>query len=109
MKRNEQLKVNTIAERVFVNAVKELSGKHVVYLRLRTCQAWVYETKHYYILRSYDTIIACISKKTGYLFDLLRKVYGYTNTSAQHIAKFSHDYGLSSYGCEKRYVWRDIA
>lgn len=109
MKRNEQLKVNTIAERVFVNAVKELGGKHVVAFRLRTCQARVYETKHYYILRSYSTIIACISKKTGCLFDLLRKVHGYTNTSAQHITKFSQDYGLSSYGCEKRYVWRYIA
>ena len=61
--------------------------------RLRACQAWVYETNNFYILRSYNTIIAAIEKSTGYCSDMLRKVYGYTATSAHHIAKFMSDYG----------------
>lgn len=108
MKRCAQLVVNAKSEREFNKAILELGENNSVCLRLRTCQAWVYETEHYYILLSYNTFIACISKKTGYLYDLLRKEYGYTATSVQHITKFSHDYGFSACGCEKRYVWREI-
>ena len=61
--------------------------------RLRTCQAWVYETDNYYLLRSYNTIVALIRKDNKQGYDVLRGVYGYTNTSAQHIAKFFSDYG----------------
>lgn len=61
--------------------------------RLRTCQAWVYETDNYYLLRSYNTIVALIRKDNKQGYDVLRGVYGYTSTSAQHIAKFFSDYG----------------
>lgn len=62
--------------------------------RLRTCSAWVYETEHFYILRSYNTFyVAIIRKENAQCYDLLRYVYGYTSTSAQHIAKFCSDYG----------------
>lgn len=61
-------------------------------VRLRYCSASVYETPDYIVLRSYSTIVAFINKHNGELFDILRYVYGYTSTSAQHIAKFRSDY-----------------
>ena len=66
-------------------------GKSVA---LRSCKAEVYTTPNYYLLRSYGTIVACIARNTGECFDFLRYVYGYTATSAQHIAKFKSDYGF---------------
>ena len=59
---------------------------------LRHCSAKVYETDNFYILRSYFTFIAAIDKRDHVAIDLLRYVYGYTSTSAQHIAKFFTDY-----------------
>ena len=56
--------------------------------RLYTCQAWIYETDNYIILRSFSPFIAFIDKRTHEFYDVLRLVYGYTSTSAQHIAKF---------------------
>lgn len=109
MNKQEQLKINKICDGVFNAAMRELRQK--VYgepERLRSCQAWVYETKHFYVLRSYNTFIACISKKTDVLYDNLRRVYGYTNTSAQHISKFSKDYAIGTWGCEKRYTYREV-
>lgn len=71
--------------------------------RLRSCSASVYTAPGYKILRSYNTIIACIDTNTGILYDFLRKVYGYTATSAQHVAKFAHDYAA-----QDGRTWRDI-
>lgn len=62
-------------------------------VKLRSCNAVVFESTNYYILRSYQTVVACIDKLTGQKFDFLRYVFGYTNTSAQHIRKFFSDYG----------------
>ena len=61
--------------------------------RLRSCTAWVYETTDYYLLRSYNTFVAVIDKHSELCYDALRRVYGYTSTSNQHISKFWHDYG----------------
>lgn len=71
--------------------------------RLRSCSAQVLETPSFFILRSYNTVVAVIDKHTGNTYDVLRMVYGYTATSAQHIAKFSNDYGNGN-----RYTWREI-
>lgn len=60
--------------------------------RLRTCSAIVYQTKGYTFLKSYDTIVAAIGDCDCTCYDFLRMVYGYTATSAQHIAKFRKDY-----------------
>ena len=76
--------------------------------RLRTCQAYVYETPSFYVLRSYNTVIAIIDKSSDICYDFLRGVYGYTNTSAQHISKFDKDYGRGTYGCKERVTYREI-
>ncbi|MBO7733466.1 MAG: hypothetical protein J6S67_12955 [Methanobrevibacter sp.] len=73
--------------------------------RLRFCNAYVLETKNFYVLRSYQTIVACIRKDCLQSYDFLRMVYGYTAISAQHISKFFHDYGDSRI---VPYVYRDI-
>lgn len=65
--------------------------------QLRYCTAHVYENIDYYILQSYSTDVAFIRKSDGACFDVLRLVYGYTATSAQHISKFFHDYAPSTY------------
>lgn len=74
--------------------------------RLRSCSATVFTTTNYYILRSYNTIVAVINRNTDTLYDVLRIVYGYTATSAQHIAKFNHDYCQGKWECTGRLVAR---
>lgn len=110
MRKEEQLKINMLCDGAFDNAVHEMKEEDVRWNdcdRLRTCSAYVYETSNFYILRSYSTFIAVIEKNTDTLYDCLRSVYGYTATSAQHIAKFRHDYGKGKWGCESAYTWRN--
>ena len=63
---------------------------------LRSCTASVHTCvlkatgEVVYVLKSYNTIIAIISGNV--LYDFLRYVYGYTSTSAKHVAKFRDDY-----------------
>lgn len=111
MKKSEQLTINAICNNEREKALYELEKESraingVECRRLRTCSAKVYITSNYYILQSYNTIIAVIDKNTDTLFDFLRIVYGYTNTSAKHIAKFSHDYSSGSWYCSKVYTAR---
>lgn len=74
--------------------------------QLRSCSATVFDIVDnatgkvlYHGLRSYNTIVAFIDVQTDTLYDVLRLVYGYTSTSAQHISKFARDYGSSKWGC----------
>lgn len=60
--------------------------------RLRTCNATVYENERYIVLISYTTTVAFIDKRERKAYDILRLVYDYTSTSAQHIRKFFSDY-----------------
>ena len=76
--------------------------------RLRTCQAYVYETPSFYVLRSYNTVVSIIEKKTDTCYDFLRAVYGYTSTSAQRISKFDKDYGRCAWGCTERVTYREV-
>ena len=102
MTRQEQLIINDYCEREIPIVESELAD--VVFVkRLRTCQAYVYETASYYVLKSYSTFVAFIRKSDGECFDILRNVYGYTSTSAQHIAKFKHDYHAVS-----TQTWREV-
>ena len=63
--------------------------------QLRSSRARVVELPNYFVLVSYNTAVAAINIHTGVLYDMLRKVYGYTATSAQHIAKFANDYNAT--------------
>lgn len=93
---------NTINE-IVVGEISAINadGEQRFVARLRYCNACVWETEHFYILQSYATMVAAIDKESGVMFDFLRYVYGYTATSAQHIAKFYTDYGATS-----RYTYR---
>jgi hypothetical protein len=76
--------------------------------KLRSCSASVITTNRYHFLKSYNTIIAFIDKNTDTCYDVLRFVYGYTSTSAQHIAKFKHDFGYGKFGCTSELRYYDI-
>ena len=56
--------------------------------RLNNCQAWTIRCGNYIILQSYNTFVAAYDVYSGIVYDFLRYSYGYTATSAQHIAKF---------------------
>ena len=105
MKRKEQETINNICIEALDNVNTEIMEQNGLtkWKRLRSCSADVSETDNFYILRSYNTLIAFIDKRTDTLYDVLRFVYGYTSTSAQHISKFKHDYGYGQWGCEKEY------
>lgn len=105
MKKEVQISVNERVHDNYKKAMTEYNEEHSVYKKLRSCQADVCETENYYILRSYNTIVAVISKETGCCYDVLRLVYCFTATSAQHIAKFCSDFG-----CEinNKYTYRFV-
>ena len=107
MKKSEQKLINERCMVAYDNAIEEMENEGIIDVkRLRSCSAVVIETDNYYILRSYSTIIAVIDKTFDTLYDVLRVVYGYTNTSRQHIAKFDKDYGSGSWGCTERLTAR---
>lgn len=98
---------NVCCESVYADLLHEFTESHSVAKRLRSCQARVYETKSYYVLESYETFVAVIRKQDNMIFDVLRFAYGYTSTSAQHIAKFIHDYTPYPWN-NRRCTWRDL-
>ena len=105
MTRKEQAHINSMVDQ-FVDRFNNESPELVRSEKLRSCHARVYIYDDYILLESYRTMVAGIDRKTDTLYDFLRMVYGYTSTSAQHIAKFSHDYGAGKCGCSARYTWR---
>lgn len=109
MGKKEQIADNAIVEEYIDEINAEISVNGLEYMgRLRKSQAYVYRTTHFIILRSYNTIVAAVYHRTPtaapVFIEFLRLVYGYTVTSAQHIAKFRHDYCRN---CELVYTWRD--
>lgn len=102
MTRREQIIMNDYCEREISEYEADL-GKILSLRRLHKCQAYVYETERYYILKSFATVVAFIRKSDGECFDILRIVYGYSATSAQHIAKFKRDYHAAS-----TQTWREV-
>lgn len=104
MKKEEQVYVNSICRYTYAKAMVEYETSNYLNCgRLRSCTAEVIETENYFLLRSYDTIVAVMNKRSREMVDVLRMVYGFTRTSAQHIGKFERDY----YGT-KRYTYRDV-
>ena len=83
----ENEKVNTILNERD-NMLYSKTVAHQTLNRLNSCQARTYEEGYFAVLISYNTEVACIDMRTGICYDYLRKVYGYTATSAQHISKF---------------------
>ena len=95
MKKAEQNRINEIVLNEYNKFDNEATARGMQYIaKIRSCSAEVWASDSYYVLRSYNTIIAIIDKD-GILYDFLRLVYGYTPTSAKHIAKFAHDYNAT--------------
>ena len=110
MKKSEQLAIN---EQVLecMQVYNDWCDSHNVcpnWKKLRSCSAEVAQIGNWYVLRSYRTIVAIIDTQTDTLVDFLRYVYGYTSTSAQHISKFSKDYGMGKWGCTNRLTYRKV-
>ena len=110
MTRKQQYEINCEAVYRWKQAIDEIEDENKGYFNvknLRSCSARVYETENFYILQSYFTFVAAIDKRDKVAVDMLRNVYGYTSTSAQHIAKFIHDYTPYPWNSPK-YVWRHL-
>ena len=110
MKKSEQLAINAKVLEYLQVYNDWVDSRNVFprWERLRSCSAEVAKIGNWYVLRSYHTIIAIIDTQTDTLIDFLRYVYGYTSTSAQHIAKFDHDSGSGKWGCANRLTYRDV-
>ena len=109
MRKSEQIAINDKVKAmcsVFANTLATTGTGESS--RLRTCTATVYKVGDFWALRSYNTTIAIIDTTTDTLYDFLRMVYGYTSTSAQHISKFSKDYGLGKWGCSHTLTYRTV-
>lgn len=92
MKKQQQLSINSKIEfaldrfnEVFYDMPDDKMPPKV---RLNRCQAWTQEFEGFVVLWSYNTAVAVYDKSNRTLYDVLRGAYGYTATSAQHIAKF---------------------
>lgn len=105
MKKTEQKEINAKVE-AFIDRFNMRDEEWNSIKQLRSCSAKVYTCDTFYALQSYGTIVAAIDRDTGIAYDFLRKVYGYTATSAQHISKFFHDYSWKGYYPDTVYTWR---
>ena len=95
MKAYEQIRINKEVLENYAGAraaIEEGPFYYATPVRLRSCKARVRATSWYTFLISYNTMVAFIDNQTGIGYDVLRYVYGYTATSAQHIFKFFEDY-----------------
>lgn len=92
MKKSEQFEINNEVLTALYES-KIYNEFTINKVRLNKCKAYVMETENYYLLFSYNTFVSFIDKRTNICYDILRLTYGYTSTSAQHIAKFRKDYG----------------
>lgn len=88
MKKTEQIEVNTYVENIVNDVNALLRTSSVQWHRLYNCTAEWCQVGDWVLLRSYSTIVAAYNVENDEIFDFLRLVYGYTATSAQHIAKF---------------------
>ena len=92
MKKQEQLSINREI-RIGMNNFNVVfcntpDNKMPPKVRLNHCQAWTQDFEGFTVLWSFNTAVAVYDKYTDTLYDILRAVYGYTATSAKHIAKF---------------------
>lgn len=103
MKKSEQIKINALCNDVFNAAMREYyeeqrNAKTVKKGKpLRHCQAKVFETENFYILQSYETLIAAIRKDDNICVNNMRHEYHFDEyatgaTSTQQFYKFVKDY-----------------
>lgn len=96
------MKDNGVWEAVSKNAENKINaGDYSEKQRLRSCNAYKYYFKREgtpyetVVLQSYSTVVAMAyideEDRSISVHDFLRIVYGYTATSAQHIAKFRNE------------------
>lgn len=111
MKKSMQLQINRDVEQ-YLEVFNRRSLTLYNTEKLRSCSATV-ETyvddltgEVLHVLRSYNTIVAIIDG--SYAYDFLRLVYGYTATSAQHIAKFFSDYLWGYRSDLTEFTWRSV-
>lgn len=90
MTKREQEFINRTCEEVLEQYDKETNKylSELDFSRLDYCNAGIAYIGHYEVLRSYNTLVALYDSDTNTVYDVLRLVYGYTATSARHIAKF---------------------
>lgn len=93
MKKRTKIQESTNAMIDYVmtmNNVSKIDTNKLKFNRLLSCSASVADFNNVKILKSYSTEIAYLIyfENQTYCIDVLRKVYGYTNTSAKHISKF---------------------
>lgn len=92
-KREMQVKINSEIMNSWeqVKKVWETVPDNVTVTRIDYCQCGYIIWGSYIFLVSYNTLVAYI-RGDGVLVDILRLVYGYTATSAKHIAKFRNKF-----------------
>lgn len=99
MKKEAQQVVNAMCEEAYKQLIDDVLSKNaqnfVSKQRLYSCQAEVVTYADYICLYSYGTLVAFIDCKNDTCYDVLRLVYDYTATSAQHISKFYHKFSRS--------------
>lgn len=108
MKKEQQIDMNELCEIAQEKCYEEFFNRSDCDFyseQLNHCNARIYFTENYIVLRSYRTIVACIDRCTGDFYDFLRLVYGYTATSLQHISKFKK---LYYYCIVKEFTWRPV-
>lgn len=105
MKKASQRAINNKVE----SALRRYNAKRIDSMgtigQLNHCNAFMYDTPDYIILKSFRTIVAFIDKRDMALYDFSCYVYGYTATTAKHIAKFARKYNIEH---ENRYTWKEV-
>ena len=102
MRKDQQKIDNLKCQAAWKAATKEINWHELKSYPLYKCNARMIKTDRYFILESYDSLVAVYDTQKQTLCDCLRDVYGYTATSAQHIRKFenwlnNHGYCICSF------------
>lgn len=111
MKKNEQIEINRYVENIALDifALMRTNDTPIKWSRLYHCNAdYTILKGGWFVLRSYSTIVAAYNVYTDEMFDFLRLVYGYTPTSAQHIAKFRKFLRIANGYNTSLYRWQAV-
>lgn len=91
MKAKEQQLINDTVQMFLDRRFEEIMLSRCIH-QLDSCTAWTGEYNGLLVLQSYQTKVAVYDSKNNVFYDFLRLVYGYSATSAKHIAKFRNKY-----------------